>query len=58
LYNTDLECYAHKRLPRFHTPKAFHDRADSAYLYLVRECPYIHTLVRLNSLATGSRCPK
>ena len=25
-------------------PKNFYDRADSAYLYLIRQCPYIHTL--------------
>ena len=45
LYGTDLECYAHKQLPRFKMPKSFHDRPDSAYLYMVRTCPYIHTLV-------------
>ena len=44
LYKTDLECYAHKQLPRFKMPKRFDDRPDSAYLYLVRSCPYIHTL--------------
>ena len=44
LYNTDLECYAHQQLPRFKMPKNFYDRADSAYLYLIRQCPYIHTL--------------
>ena len=49
LYKTDLECYAHQRLPRFHMPKSFHDRPDSAYLYLVRQCPYIHTLVRFEN---------
>ena len=26
-------------------PKSWSDRADSAYLYLVRQCPYIHTLL-------------
>ena len=25
--------------------KSFHDRPDSTYLYLVRQCPYLHTLV-------------
>ena len=44
LYKTDLECYAHRQLPRFKMPKSFHDRPDSAYLYLVRQCPYVHTL--------------
>ena len=46
MYGTDLECYAHKGLPRFHMSKPFHERPDSAYLFLVRNCPYIHTLVR------------
>ena len=45
LYRTDLECYAHKMLPRFYIKKSFNDRADSALLYLMRQCPYIHTLV-------------
>jgi len=45
LYGTDLECYAHKQLPKFKMPKSFHDRPDSAYLYMVRQCPYIHTLI-------------
>ena len=46
LYRTDLETYVHHGIPRFYTAKSFHDRADSTYLYLVRQCPYIHTLVR------------
>ena len=32
-------------LPRFSRSKSFHERPDSSYLYLVRQCPYIHTLV-------------
>ena len=55
LYKTDLECYGHRQLPRFVMPKSFHDRADSAYLYLVRQCPYIHTLV---SFTTGKKSMK
>uniref|UniRef100_A0A0K2T9A3 F-box domain-containing protein n=1 Tax=Lepeophtheirus salmonis TaxID=72036 RepID=A0A0K2T9A3_LEPSM len=45
MYKTDLEIYAHKRLPRFHTHRGFVNRPDSAYLYLVRQCPYLHTLM-------------
>ena len=45
LYGTDIECYAHRQLPHFKMPKSFHDRPDSAYLYLVRQCPYVHTLM-------------
>ncbi len=52
LYKTDLETYAHQGLPRFHMPKSFHERADSAYLFLVRQCPYIHTLVTTIHLTT------
>ena len=44
-YKGDLELFAHKRLPRFHMPKSFHDRVDSSLLMLARQCPYIHTLV-------------
>ena len=45
LYRTDLETYAHQGLPRTYMAKSFHDRPDSTYLYLVRQCPYLHTLV-------------
>ena len=45
LYKTDLEVYCHRGLPRFTRSRSFHSRADSAYLYLVRQCPYLHTLV-------------
>ena len=45
LYRTDLETYAHQGLPRVYMAKSFHDRPDSTYLYLVRQCPYLHTLV-------------
>ena len=45
LYRTDIETYAHQGLPRTYMAKSFHDRPDSTYLYLVRQCPYLHTLV-------------
>lgn len=45
LYRTDLEVYVHRQLPRFSRSRSFHERADSAYLYLIRQCPYIHTLM-------------
>ncbi len=28
-------------------PKLFHDRVDGPFLHLLKECPYIHTLVIL-----------
>ena len=48
-YKRDLEVYAHKQLPRYHMPSSFEDRADSALMLLVRQCPYIHTLVSAHS---------
>ena len=47
LYKRDIEVFAHKRLPRFYMSKKFHERADSNLVLLVRQCPYIHTLVSL-----------
>lgn len=47
LYRMDLELYAHKGLPRYFISRSFGERPDSAYLYLVRQCPFIHTLVSL-----------
>ena len=29
----------------FSRSRSFHERPDSSYLYLVRQCPYLHTLV-------------
>lgn len=57
MYKSDLECYAHKRLPRFHMPRSFHERPDSAYLYLIRQCPYIHTLVRTITISRNGLRP-
>lgn len=45
MYKRDLEVFAHMQLPRFHMPSSFHDRADSSLVLLVRQCPYLHTLV-------------
>lgn len=45
MYKGDLEVYAHMQLPRFHMSSSFHDRADSSLVLLVRQCPYINTLV-------------
>jgi len=45
LYKTDLEVYGHRGLPRFSRSRSFHERPDSSYLYLIRQCPYIHTLM-------------
>ena len=46
MYKQDLEVFAHMQLPRFHMASSFHERADSSLLLLVRQSPYIHTLVR------------
>jgi hypothetical protein len=45
LFYCTYQVYCHKRLPRFSRLRSFHERPDSAYLYLVRQCPYLHTLV-------------
>lgn len=47
MYKQDLEVFAHMQLPRFHMASSFHDRADSSLLLLVRQSPYIHTLVMI-----------
>lgn len=46
MYKGDLEVFAHMQLPRFYMPSSFHDRADSSLVLLVRQCPYLHTLVK------------
>lgn len=44
-YKDHLNIYAHKNLPRFYQCKKFHERIDSLLLLMVRQCPFIHTLV-------------
>ncbi|CAL4115806.1 unnamed protein product, partial [Meganyctiphanes norvegica] len=53
-YGRDLEVFAHKQLPRFHIPRHFHDRVDSSLLLLVRQCPYIHTLMIRENVSTAT----
>lgn len=54
LYKRDLEVFAHKQLPRFYMARSFHDRSDSSLLLLVRQCPYIHTLVIREKISTAT----
>jgi len=54
LYKTDLEVYCHSGLPRFSRSRSFHERADSAYLYLTRQCPYLHTLMIRERISSSS----
>ncbi|XP_042216474.1 F-box only protein 39-like isoform X2 [Homarus americanus] len=54
LYKRNLEVFAHKQLPRFYMPRSFHDRIDSSLLLLVRQCPYIHTLVVREKVSTAT----
>lgn len=54
LYKQDLEVFAYKQLPRFYMPRAFHDRIDSSLILLVRQCPYIHTLVIREKVSTAT----
>nr|XP_045596063.1 F-box only protein 39-like isoform X1 [Procambarus clarkii] len=54
LYKQDLEVYAHKQLPRFHMPRSFQDRIDSSLVLLIRQCPYIHTLVIREKISTAT----
>ncbi|KAK8395051.1 hypothetical protein O3P69_006066 [Scylla paramamosain] len=54
MYKQDLEVFAHMQLPRFHMPSSFHERADSSLLLLVRQAPYIHTLVVREKVSTAT----
>ncbi|MPC78525.1 hypothetical protein E2C01_073013 [Portunus trituberculatus] len=54
MYKQDLEVFAHMQLPRFHMPSSFHERADSSLLLLVRQSPYIHTLVVREKVSTAT----
>ncbi|RXG70612.1 hypothetical protein Avbf_03218 [Armadillidium vulgare] len=54
LYKGDLEIFAYKQLPRFYMPRSFHDRVDSSLLLLVRQCPYINTLMIREKISTAT----
>ncbi|KAB7507701.1 hypothetical protein Anas_03379 [Armadillidium nasatum] len=54
LYKGDLEIFAYKQLPRFYMPRSFHDRVDSSLLLLVRQCPYINTLMIREKISTST----
>lgn len=53
-YRYTLKVYAHLGLPRRHQPRSFQDRADTLLMLLVRECPYLETLVIRDRVSTAT----
>lgn len=44
-YHNTLAIYGYEMLPRYCSPKAFHNRIDSLMLLICRQCFNLHTLV-------------
>ncbi|UJR08850.1 hypothetical protein I4U23_013105 [Adineta vaga] len=54
-FNTTLETYAHlKSMCRIYIPRSFHERADSAYIGLIKTCRYLHTLAIKERISTAT----
>lgn len=51
-YKNTLRVYGHKNIPRFYRSKSFFDRIDSSLMLLLRECPYITTLIVTERIST------
>lgn len=49
-YKNKLSVYGHETLPRFTSPKPFHNRIDSLMLLIARQCFNLHTLVSFEHL--------
>ncbi|KAK9890864.1 hypothetical protein WA026_012208 [Henosepilachna vigintioctopunctata] len=54
LYKNTLQIYGHLNVPRFWSPKSFFNRIDSSLILLLRECPYISTLIVTERISTAT----
>ncbi|KAL3269333.1 hypothetical protein HHI36_008405 [Cryptolaemus montrouzieri] len=53
-YKNTLQIYGHLNIPRFRSPKSFFNRIDSSLMLLLRECPYMSTLVVTERISTAT----
>ncbi|KAH9491439.1 hypothetical protein Btru_032186 [Bulinus truncatus] len=53
-YSKTLRYFVQERLPRTHGPRGFNNRSDSSFLFLVRRCPVLHTLVIRERISTST----
>ncbi|RZC42746.1 uncharacterized protein BDFB_000327 [Asbolus verrucosus] len=53
-YKDKLRVYGHKNIPRFYRSKSFYERIDSNLLLLVRQCPYLTTLIITERISTST----
>ena len=53
-YKKYLEVYGHQGLPKVHGSRSFHERADSHLVYLVQQCPQLHTLMIRERVSTAT----
>ncbi|XP_044754367.1 uncharacterized protein LOC123313515 [Coccinella septempunctata] len=54
LYKNTLTTYGHMNIPRFWSEKSFFHRIDASLMLLLRECPYIATLVVTERISTST----
>ncbi|KAK0045486.1 filaggrin [Biomphalaria pfeifferi] len=53
-YSKTLRYFVQERLPRVHGPRGFHHRSDSSFLFLVRRCSVLQTLVIRERISTST----
>ncbi|XP_041359949.1 uncharacterized protein LOC121376197 [Gigantopelta aegis] len=53
-YHKTMEVFDQRRLPRLHGSRSFHDRSDSSFVFLLRRCPRIHTLIIRERISTAT----
>ncbi|KAL9918892.1 F-box only protein 39 [Glossina fuscipes fuscipes] len=53
-YHNTLAIYGYEMLPRYCSPKAFHNRIDSLMLLICRQCFNLHTLLIREKVSTST----
>ncbi|XP_013117529.2 uncharacterized protein LOC106094839 [Stomoxys calcitrans] len=53
-YKNTLAIYSYELLPKFSSPKSFHNRIDSLMLLICRQCFNLHTLVIREKVSTST----
>ncbi|XP_075166928.1 F-box only protein 39 [Haematobia irritans] len=53
-YKNTLAIYSYELLPKFISPKSFHNRIDSLMLLICRQCYNLHTLVIREKVSTST----
>ncbi|XP_060080964.1 uncharacterized protein LOC132560310 isoform X1 [Ylistrum balloti] len=53
-YSKTLELFIQKGIPRVHGPRSFHERGDSSFVMMVKNCPKLKTLIINERISTAT----